>query len=84
MDYIPDWLLDLEPDELSFIKNFILNSGSLKEVATIYEVIQKIEINDSTDNDPYIRLIKRFAVDERIDYDIAKQLITAYRDLKGD
>ncbi|WP_394325568.1 DUF2089 family protein [Methanosarcina barkeri] len=38
IDKIPRWILDLELEDISFIKNFILSSGSLKEVAKIYDV----------------------------------------------
>ena len=34
----PNWILSLEEEDLEFIKNFILNSGSLKEIAKIYNV----------------------------------------------
>ena len=35
MDFkkIPNWLLNLENEDIEFIKNFILHSGSLKEIA---------------------------------------------------
>lgn len=96
MDYLPEWMQDLEIEDITFIKTFILSSGSLKDVAKEYDVsyptvrlrldrlIQKIRIHDSVDADPYIRLIKRLVVEEKIDYDAAKQLITVYRSRKED
>ncbi|NLM35138.1 MAG: DUF2089 domain-containing protein [Clostridiales bacterium] len=91
---LPEWLSNLEDEDLAFIKKFILASGSLKEVAKQYSVtyptvrlrldklIQKIQISESTENDPYISLIKRLAVNEKIDFDTAKILISEYKKLK--
>ena len=33
LDKIPAWILDLEPEDAGFLKNFVLKSGSLKEIA---------------------------------------------------
>lgn len=92
---VPDWMEDLDDEDAIFIKRFILASGSLKEVANQYEVtyptirlkldrlIQKIEINDETQKEPYISLIKRLAVDDKIDFETAKILVSEYRKIKG-
>ena len=75
----PGWIETLEDEELNFIKKFILSSGSLKEVAALYEVtyptvrlrldrlIQKIEVNDKEVREPYIALIKKTALAEVAD-----------------
>lgn len=96
MDILPEWMAELSDEDISFIKTFILASGSLKEVARIYDVtyptvrlrldrlIQKIEINEQKGKDPYILTIKRLALDERIDFDTAKILINEYKKTKGD
>jgi hypothetical protein len=88
---IPEWLVNLDDEDINFIKNFILTSGSLKEIATIYDVtyptlrlrldklIQKIKINDSQSTEPYIALIKKLAIDEKISLDTAKILINEYK-----
>ena len=39
IDKIPQWLLALEPEDVTFLKNFVLKSGSLKEIAKLYEVL---------------------------------------------
>lgn len=92
---VPDWMESLDDEDVQFIKRFILASGSLKEVANQYEVtyptirlkldrlIQKIEINVETQKEPYISLIKRLAVDEKIDFETAKILVSEYRRIKG-
>lgn len=89
---LPQWLLDLENDEIEFMRAFILSSGSLKEIAKIYEVsyptvrlrldrlIDKIK-NSPTHNDgELISLIKNLAIDDKIPIDIAKLLIDTYRE----
>ena len=92
---VPDWMENLDDEDVQFIKRFVLASGSLKEVANQYEVtyptirlkldrlIQKIEINAETQKEPYISLIKRLAVDEKIDFETAKILVSEYRRIKG-
>ena len=94
MANIPAWVESLDGQDLSFIKNFILSSGSLKEVAATYGVsyptvrlrldrlIQKIHMAESRESDPYILLVKRMAVDGKLDYDAAKVLLTEYRKSK--
>ena len=38
IDKIPQWILALDPEDATFLKNFVLKSGSLKEIARLYEV----------------------------------------------
>ena len=90
------WMAELEDEDLTFIKKFLLASGSLKEVAGEYGVsyptvrlrldrlIQKIRLADDRAADPYVALIKRLAVNEKIDFDAAKLLISEYRKAKED
>ena len=92
---IPEWITNLEDEDISFIKKFILASGSLKEMAKQYEVtyptirlrldklIQTIKISDDTESEPYIALIKRLAINEKLDFDTAKILIGEYKKTKG-
>ncbi len=91
IEVVPEWMINLDDEDVSFIKKFIMSSGSLKEVATQYGVtyptvrlrldrlIQKIQINEDTSNEPYIALIKRLALNEKIDFDTAKILISEYK-----
>ena len=86
-DVMPLWFSKLENEDVEFIKKFILASGSLKEMARQYGVtyptvrlrldklIQKIKVNEDLENEPYVSLIKRMVIDEKIDYDVAKILI---------
>ena len=96
MTSIPEWMEGLEDEDLSFIKKFVLASGSLKEVASVYGVsyptvrlrldrlIQKIRLTEAAEADPYVSLVKRLAVDDKLDFDTAKILITEYRKTKED
>lgn len=91
IEVVPEWMINLDDEDLSFIKKFIMASGSLKEIANQYGVtyptvrlrldklIQKIKISADTANDPYIALIKRLAVNEKVDFDTAKILIHGYK-----
>lgn len=90
---LPDWLANLADDDIAFIKNFVLSSGSLKHMARLYQVsyptvrlrldrlIEKIKLSQDED-DAYILLIKSLAVDERYDVDTARLLIGEYRKTK--
>ena len=94
IDFVPEWMINLDDEDVSFIKKFIMASGSLKEVANQYGVtyptvrlrldrlMQKIQINEDTANEPYIALIKRLAVNEKVDFDTAKILISEYKKSK--
>ena len=95
LQVIPEWIINLDDEDVSFIKRFLLASGSLKEMARQYEVtyptvrlrldrlIQKIKISDETESEPYIALIKRMAINDKIDFDTAKVLISEYKKVKG-
>lgn len=88
---VPDWMTELDEEDISFIRNFVLASGSLKEIAREYGVtyptvrlrldrlIQKIRLSGERASDPYVSLIKRLALEEKIDFDTAKLLIAEYR-----
>ncbi len=94
MATMPVWMAELEDEDLTFIKKFLLASGSLKEMASLYGVsyptvrlrldrlIQKIRLTESAEADPYVSLVKRLAVDDKLDFDTAKLLISAYRRTK--
>lgn len=96
IEIVPDWMVNLDEEDIAFIKRFIIASGSLKEIAKEYDVtyptvrlrldrlIQKIEINEKESNEPYIGLIKRFALNDKIDFDTSKILINEYKKMKED
>lgn len=91
IEMIPEWMSALEDEDMAFIKRFLLSSGSLKEMARQYGVtyptvrlrldrlIQKIQIGEQNANEPYIALIKRLAMNDKLDFDTAKLLISEYK-----
>ncbi|NLW42803.1 MAG: DUF2089 domain-containing protein [Tissierellia bacterium] len=95
IEIVPEWMINLEDEDVAFIKNFILASGSLKEIAKEYGVtyptvrlrldrlIQKIEINESAEKDSYVNLIKRLALDDKLDFETSKILVKEYRKQRG-
>lgn len=94
IEMVPEWMVNLDEEDVSFVKRFLLASGSLKEIARQYGVsyptvrlrldrlIQKIELSEGVENDPYIALIKRLAINEKMDFETAKILINAYKKQK--
>ena len=43
------------------------------------KLIQKIQISEDVSNEPYVALIKRMVVNDKIDFDTAKILISEYK-----
>ena len=96
INIVPEWMTNLDDEDVSFIKKFLLASGSLKELANIYSVtyptvrlrldrlIQKIHISEQSSSEPFVALIKQLAVNEKIDFETAKLLISEYKKNKKD
>lgn len=94
MNTLPGWMAGLEDEDAAFIKKFVLASGSLKEMAKEYGVsyptvrlrldrlIQKIRLSETAEADPYVALVKRLAVDDKLDFDTAKLLLSEYKKTK--
>ena len=96
MSYEPSWMDELDTQDINFVKKFILASGSLKEVAKLYDVsyptvrlrldrlIQKIQLADKANQDEFVNLIKRMTIDEKVELDTAKTIISAYKAARED
>lgn len=94
MRSLPKWLENLDDEDINFIKIFITSSGSLKEVAKIYDVsyptvrlrldrlIQKINLSQDSDTEPYVAIIKSLVIEDKIDFETAKLLIKEYKKTK--
>lgn len=94
IDKIPQWILSLESEDVDFLRNFVLRSGSLKEISKLYSVsyptvrlrldklIQKIELSDKQEEEPFSTFIKGLAMDSRIDLETAKLIIEKYKNEK--
>ena len=91
MKEIAQWILNMEEEDMNFIKKFVLASGSLKEMAASYgvtyptmrnrldKIIEKIKASDTATDEKYVTLIKRLAMNDQIDFEAAAVLIEAYR-----
>lgn len=96
MDHIPRWMANLTDEDMSFIKNFVLSSGSLKEMSQMYQVsyptmrimlnrlIEKLRISDNDPEDTFVLLVKSLAIDDKYDVDTARTLINEYRKRKDE
>ncbi|MCY7838569.1 hypothetical protein CHCC20375_2526 [Bacillus licheniformis] len=92
---VPEWILALEEEDVEFIKNFMLKSGSLKEIAKSYQVsyptvrvrldrlIQKIKLIDELENETFVNFIKQLAIDDQISLENAKLIIEKYKKERG-
>ena len=95
IEIVPEWMTGFEDEDITFIKKFLLASGSLKEIAQQYGVtyptvrlrldklIQKIKISEDASNEPFVALVKRLAVSDKISFDVAKILISEYKKTGG-
>ena len=91
LNRIPQWFLGLEQEDATFLKNFVLKSGSLKEIAKLYDVsyptvrlrldrlIQKIQLGDQREEEPFTTCIRELAVDSKLDLETAKLIIDKYQ-----
>jgi hypothetical protein len=86
------WIEFLSDEDRTFVKRFILTSGSLKELAAAYGVtyptvrlrldglIEKIKVFDKNDNaDDYERLLRGLYAEGRFDASTFRQLLKHYQ-----
>ncbi len=92
---IPAWLYALNEQEINFIKNFVLHSGSLKVMAEIYELsyptlrlrlnelIAKVSRAEAEEKEEFFDLLKELTFEDKLDSASAKKLLQIYeRDRK--
>jgi len=88
----PRWVDDLEEEDLSFIKRFLLASGSLKELAGAYGIsyptvrlrldrlIEKVKLLDRQDiASAFERTLRMQLVEGKIDQQTLKLLLDAHQ-----
>jgi len=88
---LPNWIQQLDDEDLAFLHRFLLASGSLKAVAAQYGVsyptirarldrlIAKVQaLGDEREKDPFRRRVRAMAADGRIDMDVARELLREY------
>lgn len=90
-----DWFISLTKDEQAFIYQLIIASGSLKRLSQIYEVsyptvrlrldriIDKIELLKKDQKSTFEVKIMQLVIDEKIELDLAKEIIYEYREEKN-
>ncbi|GAB0168277.1 DUF2089 family protein [Lysinibacillus sp. CTST325] len=95
-DEVPAWILSLDKESVEFIRKFIINSGSLKNISKIYGVsyptvrikldtlIKKIELNSNTEDVEFVNMIKNLVIDERLSLETAKMIIDKYKSERND
>lgn len=86
----PEWLLALNDDDLSMLKEFVLQSGSLKALAVHYDVtyptirlrldrlIDRIRHSDEREESAFESLLKELTLQEEIKPRAARQLLDLY------
>ncbi|HCD18938.1 DUF2089 family protein [Macrococcoides caseolyticum] len=91
---IPEWVLKLDKEDIEFMRNFTIESGSLKNIAKLYDVsyptvrirlnnlIQKIELATKEEQSSLISYVKSLAIDEKISLEDAKKIISIYNNEK--
>ena len=89
---LPRWLAELNEEDLHFLQRFLLVSGSLKALAQHYGVsyptvrarldrlIAKAKAADDPSlTDPFRRQLQLFLADGRLEAEVARELLAAYR-----
>ena len=91
IEFLPDWMANLDNEDIKFIRHFIVASGSLKEIAVLYgityptvrlrldRIIQKINIGETSNQDPFVSKIKQLAINDKLDFETAKIIIKEYK-----
>ncbi|MBT1153966.1 DUF2089 family protein, partial [Lactiplantibacillus argentoratensis] len=89
-----NWFLSLEKEDQEFIKQLVLSSGSLKQLAHVYEVsyptvrarlnnvINKITLLEDKKKDSFETKLMQLVIDEKVSLDVAKDLIKDYQEAK--
>src|SRR3974390_149957 len=89
---VPSWFAHLEEEDQQFIKRLVLASGSLKELAEIYEVsyptlrlrlhrlIERIRVLDApSSSDPFQAKIRLLVADGEISPRLGKELLQIHK-----
>ncbi len=94
---LPKWLEGMTDEDLVFIRRFLLVSGSLKQLATEYDIsyptirlrldrlIEKIKLYDAHNPaDPFELLLRSKVIEGKMDIATLTVLLAAYREGKSD
>ncbi|WP_102115639.1 DUF2089 family protein [Lactiplantibacillus plantarum] len=87
-----DWFVNLEREDQEFVKQLVIASGSLKQLAKIYQVsyptvrmrlntiIQKINFIEDNGANMFETKVMKLVIDEKLSLEVAKQIITDFRE----
>lgn len=87
-----DWFVNLEREDQEFVKQLVIASGSLKQLAMIYQVsyptvrmrlntiIQKINFIEDNGANTFETKVMKLVIDEKLSLEVAKQIITDFRE----
>jgi hypothetical protein len=85
------WIEDLDEEDLSFIRRFVLASGSLKEIAGIYGIsyptvrlrldrlIAKIQLLSDSATSEFERALRIEYSQGKVDFDTMNRILEAHR-----
>ncbi|KAA2275691.1 DUF2089 family protein [Staphylococcus haemolyticus] len=93
---IPSWILNLDKGDIEFIKNLVLYSGSLKQLAKYYEVsyptvrqrlnnvIEKVKMSEQQEDSSLVSFVRTLAIEEKLELNDAKTILDLYnKERKG-
>ncbi|MGJ3829679.1 DUF2089 family protein, partial [Lactiplantibacillus plantarum] len=84
--------VNLEREDQEFVKQLVIASGSLKQLAKIYQVsyptvrmrlntiIQKINFIEDNGANTFETKVMKLVIDEKLSLEVAKQIITDFRE----
>lgn len=85
------WFDYFENEEKEFIRQLILASGSLKELAKVYDVsyptvrlrldrvINKVKLYSDQENNPFVNSVMQMVIEDKISLDSANEIINNYK-----
>lgn len=91
-----NWFLILDQADQEFVKQLVYASGSLKQLAKVYQVsyptvrarlnnvINKITLLEDKKKDSFETKLMQLVIDEKVSLDVAKDLIKDYQEAKNE
>jgi hypothetical protein len=88
---LPAWVRNVTPEDLNFIRSFLLASGSLKAVAAEYgvsyptirarldQVIERLRLAESEKIDPFHARLKELIAGGELEPRLARELLDLHR-----
>lgn len=95
-DLLMDWFLKLEREDQEFVKQLVKASGSLKELAKIYQVsyptvrvrlnkiIQHIDLIEQQGKSSFETKIMEMVINDELPLNLAKKILADYQEEKDE